>query len=140
MPDQLLSFAQAHLGLFAALAAVLTLLVANEIHGIITGGRKLGPLEVVRLINDREPVVVDVRPAADFKKGHLLNAMSLPLAKLEERANEIAKDKTRPVVVYDALGGTEAAVKLRKLGFTEVYPLRGGLNAWLGANLPVTAK
>jgi rhodanese-related sulfurtransferase len=46
------------------------------------------------------------------------------------------------VLVYCALGGTasEAAAKLRKLGFTEVYPLRGGLNGWMNSNLPVTAK
>jgi rhodanese-related sulfurtransferase len=140
--DQLLTFFHAHIGLFIAFAVVLALFVANELHGAVTGGKKLGPMEAVRLINDREPVVVDVRPAADFKKGHLLNAMSLPLAKLEERASEIAKDKSKPVIVYCALGGTsvEAALKLRKLGFSEVYPLRGGINGWLGANLPVTAK
>lgn len=142
MTDQLLSFFHAHTGLFIALALVSLALIANEVHGAITGGRKLGPMEAVRLINDRDPVVVDVRAAADYKKGHLLNAMSLPIGRLEERAAEIAKDKSRPVIVYCALGGTsvEAALKLRKLGFSEVYPLRGGLNGWLGANLPVTAK
>lgn len=142
MSDQLLTFFHAHLALFAAFAAVLVLLVANELHGNIAGGRKLAPLDAVRLINDREPVVIDVRPATDFKKGHLINAMSLPLAKLEDRASEIGRDKSRPVIVYDSLGGAgvEAAARLRKLGFSEVYPLRGGLNGWLGANLPVTAR
>ena len=37
-------------------------------------------------------------------------------------------------------GKLENLDKLRKLGYTEVYPLRGGLNAWLGASLPVTTK
>ncbi|GAC1632690.1 MAG: rhodanese-like domain-containing protein [Nevskia sp.] len=142
MTDQLLTFFHAHVPLFIALALVLAVLVANELHGALTSGAKLGPMEAVRLINDREPVVVDVRAPADFKKGHLLNAMSLPIGKLEERASEISKDRSRPVIVYDALGGVgiEAALKLRKLGFSEVYPLRGGLNGWLGANLPITAK
>ncbi|MDR3417793.1 MAG: rhodanese-like domain-containing protein [Nevskia sp.] len=139
---QLVEFFHHHIGLFAALAAVLALLLANELHGAIAGGRRLAPLEAVRLINDREAIVVDVRPPADFKKGHLLNALNLPLSKLEERAGELGKDKSRPVLVYCALGGTatEAAAKLRKLGHSEVYPLRGGLNGWLGSNLPVTAK
>ncbi len=142
MTDQLLTFFHTHTLLFAAAAAVLLALAANEVHGAITGGARLGAMDAVRLINDREPVVVDLRAAGDFKKSHLLNALSLPLAKLEERASEIGKDKSKPIIVYDALGGgaVEGAAKLRKLGYAEVYPLRGGLNGWLGANLPVTSK
>lgn len=142
MTDQLLSFFNHHFLLFVAAGAVLLALIANEVHGTVTGGKRLGPMDAVRMINDREPLVLDVRAAADFKKGHVLNALNLPLAKLDERAGEIGRDKARPVIVYDALGGAavEAALKLRKLGHSEVYPLRGGLNGWLGANLPVTAK
>lgn len=140
--QQFIEFFGNNIPLFAAFFTVLLLLVANEVHGSITGGKRLGPLEAVRMINDRDPVVVDVRPAGDFKKGHLINALNIPLAKLEERASEISKDKTRPVILYCALGGStsEAAAKLRKLGFAEVYPIRGGLNGWLQSNLPVTVK
>jgi rhodanese-related sulfurtransferase len=140
--QQFLEFFANHLLLFAALGGVIALIVANEVHGGLTGGKRLSALEVVRMINDREPLIVDLRPAPDFKKGHLLNAINLPLAKLDERLNEIGKDKSRPVILYCALGGSsgEAASKLRKLGYAEAYPLRGGLNAWLQNNLPVTAK
>jgi rhodanese-related sulfurtransferase len=140
--QQFIEFFGNHLVLFAAFGTVLLLIVANEVHGNVTGGKRVGPLEAVRMINDREPVIVDLRPAADFKKGHLLNAINVPLAKLEERVGDLGKDKTRPVLLYCALGGTsgEAAARLRKLGFAEAYPLRGGLNAWMQSNLPVTAK
>lgn len=142
MTDQLLTFVQAHPFLFAALALVVVALIANEIHGHRTGGRKLGALEAVRLINDRDPVVVDVRPATDFKKGHLLNAVNIPAAKIADRAAEISRDKAKPVLVYCALGNAQvdAAAKLRQLGYSEVYQLRGGMNGWLTASLPVTAK
>lgn len=142
MTDQLLIFVLAHPFLFAALALVIGALIANEIHGSRTGGKRLGALEAVRLINDRDAVVVDVRPAADFKKGHLLNAVNIPAAKIAERAAEISKDKSKPVIVYCALGSTQvdAAAKLRQLGYSEVYQLRGGMNGWLSASLPVTAK
>lgn len=140
--QQFIEFFGNHIPLFAAFLAILLLIVANEVHGSLTGGKRLGPLEAVRMINDRDPVVVDVRAATDFKKGHLINALNIPLAKIEERASEISKDKARPVILYCALGGstTEAAAKLRKLGYAEVYPIRGGLNGWLQSNLPVTAK
>lgn len=139
--NQLLEFFHHHTMLFEACAVVLLLLTANEVHGTLTGGKRLGALEAVRLINDRDPIILDLRPAADFKRGHLLGALNVPATKIDERAHELAKDKARPLIVYDALGSAHAAVeRLRKLGHTEVYPLRGGLNAWLGANLPVTAR
>ncbi|HKY91706.1 MAG TPA: rhodanese-like domain-containing protein [Nevskiaceae bacterium] len=140
--QQFIEFFGNHTVLFAGLAAVIGLIIANEVHGALTGGKKLSPPEAVRMINDRDPVILDLRPAADFKKGHLLNAVNVPIAKLEERASEFGKDRARPVLLYCALGGSsgEAAAKLRKLGFTEAYPLRGGLNAWLQGSLPVTVK
>jgi rhodanese-related sulfurtransferase len=140
--QQFIEFFGNHLVLFAAFGTLLLALVANEVHGSITGGKRLAPLEAVRMINDREPLIVDLRPASEFKKSHLLNAVNVPVAKLDERLNEIGKDKSRPVLLYCALGGTagEAAAKLRKQGFAEAYPLRGGLNGWLQNNLPVTAK
>ncbi|MBA4284325.1 MAG: rhodanese-like domain-containing protein [Xanthomonadaceae bacterium] len=140
--DQLLPFVQAHPLLFIALALASAALIANEVHGSVTGGKRLGALEAVRLINDRDALIVDVRPNADFKKGHLLNAVNIPLAKFGERAAEIGKDKSRPVLVYCALGSSqvEAAARLRALGHAEVYQLKGGMNGWLTASLPVTAK
>ncbi|MEQ1438814.1 rhodanese-like domain-containing protein [Fontimonas sp. SYSU GA230001] len=140
--SQFVEFLGNHPGLFAALGVVLLLIVANEVHGAFTGGKRLSVAEAVRLINDRDPIILDVRTPADFKKGHLLNAHNAPLTKLDESLGAAGKDKSKPVLVYCALGPTSvsAAERLRKLGFAEVYPLRGGLNAWLGASLPVTAK
>ncbi len=140
--DQYLQFANAHPLLMVVLAAAFLAIVANEVHGNLTAGKKLSAPEAVRLINDRDARVIDVRPVADFKKAHLLGAINIPSDKLKARIGEIEKDKAKPVIVYCALGGTasEAAKTLRANGFAEALPLRGGLNAWLAANLPVTAK
>jgi rhodanese-related sulfurtransferase len=140
--DQLLQFAGNHSILFAALGVVVTLFIANELHGALTGGKRLNAVEAVRLINDRDPLILDVRPQADFKRGHLLNAVNVPLAKFEELLGRVAREKDKPVLIYCALGGSSvgAAEKLRKSGFNEVYPLRGGINAWLTSNLPVTTR
>ncbi|MEC9362276.1 MAG: rhodanese-like domain-containing protein [Sinimarinibacterium flocculans] len=140
--EQFLDFFGNHPGLFAALGVVALLLVANEVHGHLTGGKRLSVPEAVRLINDRDPIILDVRTPADFRKGHLLRARNAPVTKLDEHLGQFAKDKSKPVLVYCALGSNAvtAAERLRKQGFAEVYPLRGGLNAWLGANLPVTTK
>lgn len=138
--QQFTEFFTQHPLLFIALGVVLLALVINEVHGNLTGSKRLGALEAVRLINDREPVIVDLRPAAEFKRGHLLNAVNVQLNRLDDTTGQWSKDK--PVLLYCALGGSSvaAAEKLKKVGFTEAYPLRGGMNAWLGASLPVTTK
>jgi rhodanese-related sulfurtransferase len=139
---QLLEFFHNHPLLFAAVAVVLVLLIVNEVVGSLAGEKRLGTTDAVRLINDRDALIVDLRPAADFKRGHLLNAVNLPFAKLEEKASELGKDKARPILLICALGSTaaQAVPKLKKLGHAEVYPLSGGINNWLGASLPVTTK
>lgn len=140
--DSLLIFAGNHPVLFAALGAVLVLLILNELSHLVTGEKRLSPLEAVRLINDRQALVVDVRAPGDYKKGHILNAINLPQTKLGERLNELGKDTARPIVLYCALGGVaaQASHQLKKAGYREVYPIRGGLNGWLGASLPVTTR
>jgi rhodanese-related sulfurtransferase len=140
--DQYIEFVGNHPVLFAALGALIVLFVVNEVHGSMTGGKRLTPGEAVRMINDRDPMILDVRSGADFKKGHLLGAQSVPLAKLDAEAARVTKNKSRPVIVYCALGNSSltAAQKLQKAGMEEVYPLRGGINAWLGASLPTTTR
>lgn len=140
--DQFLQFAGNHLLLFAAFGTVLLLLIANEVHGNLSGGLRLPPGEAVRQINDRNALLVDVRSPADFKRGHIIGAVNVPLAKLAERSKELGKAGERPLIVYCALGSTapQAAEQLRKQGYAEVAALKGGLNAWQSAGLPVTTK
>jgi rhodanese-related sulfurtransferase len=140
--DQILHFVSLHPVLFPALGVAVVLLILNEMSGVVTGEKRLSPLEAVRLINDRQALVLDVRGPADFKKGHILNALNVPQARLGERLSELGKDTARPIVVYCALGGVaaQASHTLKKAGYTEVYPIRGGLNGWLSASLPVTTR
>ena len=140
--DQLLQFAALHPVLFSALGAAVVLLILYEMSHLVTGEKRLSPQEAVRLINDRQALVLDVRAPGDFKKGHILNAINVPQPRLAERLGEFGKDTARPIVVYCALGGVaaQATHQLKKAGYTEVYPIRGGLNGWLGASLPVTTR
>lgn len=137
-----LNFVLAHPWLFAAAGLLLALMVANELHGHLTGATRLSTAQAVRFINDREPLILDVRPVADYKRGHLAGAVNVPLAKLEQRMNELNRAKDAPVLVYCNIGGTasEASRQLLKRGHSQVFQLSGGINAWLGASLPVTTK
>lgn len=43
-------------------------------------------------------ILIDVRPADEYKAGHIPNAVSIPLAQLKKRLNELPKNKT--IVAY----------------------------------------
>lgn len=138
--EPVIDFLARHPLLVTALIVVLVVFIGNEIVVALRSGHKLSPADAVRLINDRDPLIVDVRSVSDYRKGHIIGAVNLPLARIAEADSELGKHKSRPLLIYCALGTAagSAREKLLKAGFSEVFPLRGGLNAWQGANLPVT--
>lgn len=139
--QQILEFVTHHPFLWAALAVVLVALAVSEIWRASRGGRPLTSSAAVQLMN-KDAVVVDVRSSSDFKKGHILGAKHVPLAGIDERTKEITKDTDKPILVYCAAGNhaPQAAAKLRAKGYTDVHPLRGGLNTWQADGMPVTTK
>lgn len=80
--------------------------------------------------------LIDVREPVEHAESHVAGARLIPLAELEQRCGEI--DRQRPVVVMCQAGkrGAQAAEKLRRLGFTQVANLEGGILAWKAAGLP----
>lgn len=102
-------------------------------------GHEVGPIEAVQLINRRDAVVIDLRDAAEYKSGHITNARHMPEGEIDARMKELEKVKARPIIVSCARGNRSMNVanRLRKLGFGEVVTLRGGIAAWLQANMPL---
>jgi rhodanese-related sulfurtransferase len=104
-----------------------------------TGGPWVDASGATQLINREDAVVVDVRDPGEYGTGHILGAKNWPLDHIGERGGEAAKRKDKPVIVYCDTGDRtpKAAAALRKLGFTRVVNLSGGLAAWQQAGLPV---
>jgi len=109
------------------------------IQKLTVGGKDVSVTEAVQLINRKDAVVLDVRDGAEYASGHAPNARHIPLADLGKRLKELDKVKGRPLVVMCRSGtraGTACAL-LRKNGFEEAFPLRGGLLGWQQASMPV---
>lgn len=137
MLAQLLEFIGNHWILFLALIVVSALLI----HNLITGEKgSIDPLGATDLINKRDAAVIDVRPTADFAKGHIINAVNIPMNGFRNQTGSIAKYRQHPLIVSCRSGSQSqmACAMLRKDGFEEVYNLRGGVMAWQNANLPLT--
>ena len=104
-----------------------------------TGGPWVDTLQATQLMNREDALVVDLRAADEYAKGHILGAKNLPLADLPRRAGELEKYKSKPLIVHcgdgNRAGGGMAL--LRKQGFANVVNLTGGYAAWQQAGLPV---
>jgi rhodanese-related sulfurtransferase len=104
-----------------------------------SGVANLTPTEAVLLMNRSNAVVVDVREATEYAQGHIADAKHIPLAQLGERLKELTRYKDKPVLLH-CQGGVRSAKAcdlLAKNGFTKLYNLQGGINAWQQAKLPV---
>lgn len=89
---------------------------------------------------DKQVQLLDVRTAAEFKNGHIKNALQAnwnDRNEFEKRA--AALDKNKPVYIYCLSGprSNAAASWLRKQGFANVVELRGGFSNWKRAGKPV---
>ena len=92
-------------------------------------------------------MLLDVREADEYEKGHLEGAMLVPRGILEaacdfkypKRVQRLADARERPVVLYCATGGRSAmaAATLKAMGFKEVYSLAGGIGQWEAEKRPV---
>jgi len=107
------------------------------------------PRMTVRQLADKlaageQPVIVDLRSlAARQQEPGIPGAVSLALEELVAPQHELPRD--RDVILYCACprdaSSVEGVLRLRKLGFTRVWPLAGGLGAWnAAANAPAAVQ
>lgn len=83
--------------------------------------------------------LLDVRTLEEYNAGHIKNCIlgDINDPKSYEKAVTVL-DKTKPVYVYCLSGGRShrAAQDLLTRGFTTIYELDGGINAWRRSTLP----
>jgi len=104
-------------------------------------GPSVSTLEATQLINQKDAVLIDIRDAAEFGKGHILNARNVPLPQTDAQVENLVKNKQKSLIVYCESGRRSPSVtaRLRRGGYENAVSLDGGLAAWRQAGLPVTA-
>jgi rhodanese-related sulfurtransferase len=116
------------------------MLIWNLVSETLQGASSVQPYEAALLINHEDAIVLDVREESEYKQGHIINSVHIPLGKLSERMGRLEKYRNRPIITSCASGNRSAQMcsKLRKNGFEKVYNLKGGIYAWQSASLPLT--
>ena len=103
------------------------------------GGPYVNTIEATQLINREDALVIDVRDAAEYAKGHILGARNIPAAQLEARAADLEKHKSKPIILNCENGSRagSALSVLKAKGFDRAVNLAGGFAGWQQAGLPV---
>lgn len=136
--DKILEFTGNHPWLVLALVVSFLVAIFSELRRKASGTINIDASDAVRLINNGA-LVVDLRSADAFGRGHIVAARSIPHDELETKTESLAKDKATPVVAVcdNGVSSTRTVNMLRKAGYASVYGLKGGMNGWTQAGLPV---
>ncbi|MBN8236269.1 sulfurtransferase TusA family protein [Halobacillus kuroshimensis] len=87
-------------------------------------------LEAAR--SNPDSVIVDVRESAEYAFHHIPEAVSIPLGELDDRADELDKNKTLYMVCRTGSRSDLAAQNLTSKGFGAVYNVVPGMSGWNG--------
>jgi len=139
MIEQIIEFSGNHMLLVTALIIAILLLIQNLMAG---NKGNITPVQATEMINHDDAVVIDVRPAADFAKGHIINAVNIPASNLQTQMKQMEKYKNKKIILSCRSGAQSAVAckQLGKQGYENVYNLKGGILNWQSENLPVTTK
>jgi rhodanese-related sulfurtransferase len=139
---RVVEFASNHWILTSGYFLVFALIVQDFYDALTSRHKGITPTAAVQLLNDERTVVIDVREPHEFAKGHIENAKSFPLGSLDDKMFTLEQYKEVPVIVTCEQGTRSlmACKKLTKRGFTQVNELKGGMQAWGDAKLPIAVK
>lgn len=91
-----------------------------------------------QMMTQQPGTLLDVRTLKEFSTGKIPKAMNIDITQLSFASKVQKLDRKQPVYVYCQIGGRSsfALKQMKELGFTHVYNLKGGLEAWKKAGLP----
>jgi hydroxyacylglutathione hydrolase len=83
--------------------------------------------------------IVDVRRPPEYESGHVPRALHAPLSNLENSADGLPLDPSKPTAVICAGGYRSSAATsiLQSHGFSSLLNVTGGTSAWINAGYPV---
>ena len=102
--------------------------------------RITAPTLADQLASGAPPFVLDVRTESEWAESRIEGSVNVPLNHLQERLDEVPRD--RPVVVHCATTyrATIAAGLLDLDGFADISTLVGGIGAWEASRLATSAS
>ena len=75
-------------------------------------------------------MLVDVREPNEFAFAHIQGSLHIPLRQLPERTQELDPEQDIVVLCHHGMRSQQACLFLEQYGFSNLYNLKGGIDAW----------
>ena len=95
--------------------------------------KQLHPTGLKKWLDDagrQPPLLVDVRENWEFKYCHIADSILLPLGQLSARLSELDASAEMVLICHLGVRSYRAGLILDQAGFSNVYNLQGGVEAW----------
>ncbi|MCM3162053.1 rhodanese-like domain-containing protein [Metabacillus litoralis] len=95
------------------------------------GVKHISTTELKNELKDKNKQFVDVRTPSEFKGNRIKEFKNIPLHELGQKAEkELVKDKEVIVICQSGMRSQKASKTLKRIGFTNVTNVKGGMSAW----------
>ncbi len=130
-------FAEEQMFTTVTLILLIALLIGNILADKYRKYEIIDANGAVELMNDEGLIILDVREKKERKAGYIDGDTHIPLANVKNKLDTLDKDKT--VLVYCRSGSRSSHIAglLTRNEFENVYNLKGGIQAWKKAKLPI---
>jgi len=114
--------------------------IARKFFESREGIREIDKNELLRMIREKEVILLDVRPPEEYRAGHIPGALSVPLEELESRISDLPQDEK--IVAYCrgpyCVLAVEAVLMLRSKGYRAIR-LEESVMDWKAMGLPIAS-
>ena len=92
----------------------------------------ISPKQASVMYTENKAVIVDVREDNEWNEQHIHGAIHIPLAQLKQRLSELEPYRNSPIIAQCRSGkrSEQAQQTLKSAGFSKVYNMEGGIQAW----------
>lgn len=120
------------------LALVMLVIISCRTVGIGTPkgfSEVSSPVAAEMILDSQQVVVLDVRPAEEYRgpEGHIAGSLNTPFDAIERQLPELLPYQNQTVLVYGntSTDGEVAAKLLTVAGFRNVVHIAGGMKSWI---------
>lgn len=97
---------------------------------------EINPHDASVLLAAGDGVALDIREAWEWEKGHIRDALHIPLGQLAQRLHELPQGRRLIAVCRSGSRSGSVIAPLRQLGY-DIVNLAGGLVSWHAHSLPL---
>lgn len=83
-----------------------------------------------RLVTGERPMLLDVREAWEYQLCALPDSVHIPMASVAQQLDQLPRASDIVVLCHHGVRSQMVAGLLQRSGFSRLYNLRGGIDAW----------